>query len=238
MDPLSCMLSFGLACASAQVDAPGAKPADVAAETPPAGPAAPASASEALTRVQAFYDGLSDLQAKFSQTYVHAVYGTRTRSFGRLSLKRPGKMVWDYAKAADPDFYADGQTLWVVERDTRQVVRKKVDESDFAGAVQFLFGGRKLLDDFFVRWAPDKLAKRYGMAGHVVIELKPKRSNPHYKRLLLVVEPASGRVDAFVVRNGDDSVNHFVLSELRTNSGLPDARFRFSPPKGYDVIDE
>jgi outer membrane lipoprotein carrier protein len=84
-----------------------------------------------------------------------------------------------------------------------------------------------------VRIAPEKPAKSYAMAGHTVIELKPKEQNPHYKTLLLVVDDASGRVDAFVVRSQDNSTNHFVLTEVVTNKGLEAKDFKYKIPKGY-----
>ncbi len=194
----------------------------------------PKSASAVLATVQAFYDGTVDLQGAFKQTYVHPVYGTRTVSHGQLKLRKPGMMVWDYTGQADPDFFVDGQKLWVVEHDTRQVVSQKVEgNSNLAGAMKFLFGGQKLIKDFKVRVAPEKPAKSYGMAGHTVIELKPKEQNPHYKTLLLVVDDASGRVDAFVVRSQDNSTNHFVLTDVVTNKNLDVKDFKYKIPKGY-----
>ena len=234
-----CAFSLGLFC-SAGVDmmAPAAAAPAVAAPAAPAAPAAtkaaPESASAVLASVQSFYDGTVDLLGSFRQTYVHQVYGTRTVSKGQLKLRKPGMMVWDYEGAADPDFYVDGQKLWVVEHDTRQVVSQKVEgNSSLSGAMKFLFGGQKLIKDFKVRMAPEKPAKSYAMPGHKVIELKPKEQNPHYKTLLLVVDDATGRVDAFVVRSQDNSTNHFVLTDVTINKGLDAKDFKYKIPKGY-----
>ena len=225
-------LSVGLSLAqAAPVPAPAsAAPAPAVAPAP----AAEKSASAVLAGVQSFYDGTVDLLGKFRQTYVHQVYGTRTVSHGALKLRKPGMMVWDYDGAADPDFYVDGQKLSVVEHDTRQVVSQKVEgNTSLAGAMKFLFGGQKLIKDFKVRLAPEKPAKSYGMAGHTVIELKPKVQDPNYKTLLLVVDDPTGRVDAFVVRSQDNSTNHFVLTEVSTNKGLDAKEFKYKVPKGY-----
>jgi outer membrane lipoprotein carrier protein len=238
MDPLSCMLSFGLACAPSAPEPDPAVDAAVDAPTPPGEGAAAGSASETLGKVQKFYDQTADMKAGFTQTYLHPVYGTKEVSQGQVKVKRPGMMVWDYKKDSDPDFYADGNTLWVIERDTKQVITKDVRSSDFAGAVAFLFGGRKIVDDFFVRWAAAGLNKRYGRVDHRVVELKPKKKNPHYKRLLLVVDLPTGRVDSFVILNGDDSTNQFDLAGITTNNGLSSAAFKFKPPKNYMVIEE
>lgn len=240
MEPFSfCALSLGLFCSELAL-VPASDVMEAGAQEPAAVSAAPApadlkpSASAVLASVQAFYDGTTDLTCDFKQTYVHPIYGTRTVSHGDLRLKKPGMMVWDYEGKADPDFYVDGQKLWVVEHDTRQVVSQNVEgNSNLAGAMKFLFGGQKLIQEFKVRMAPEKPAKTYGMPGHKVIELKPKQQNPHYKTLLLVVDDLTGRVDAFVVRAQDNSTNYFVLTDVKTNQSLVAKDFKYVVPKGY-----
>ena len=210
-----CAFSLGLFCSASSLDlaaAPGPTAVSVSdAKAAPVDVAAPTdktSPSAVLASVQSFYDGTVDLTGNFRQTYVHQVYGTR--------------------------FYVDGQKLWVVEHDTRQVVSQKVEgNSSLSGAMKFLFGGQKLIKDFKVRMAPEKPAKAYAMPGHKVIELKPKEQNPHYKTLLLVVDEQTGRVDAFVVRSQDNSTNHFVLTDVVTNKGLEAKDFKYKIPKGY-----
>lgn len=247
--PIACVLSYGLMCAPGDVitEVPPPTPLEpavvepVGADPDPGGgaPAAagPGSASKVLAQVQSFYDATKDLTAQFQQTYTHPVYGTKTVSKGKLRVKKPGKMVWDYAAENAADFYVTKKKLQVVEHDLRQVVSRTVDTADFAGAEKFLFGGRQLEEDFKVRMANERLVKAYGQAGHTVIELAPEKKNPHYQSLLLVVDDATGRVDAFVVRNADKSVNHFELSGLTRNDGIADAEFTFTKPKGYAEVD-
>lgn len=245
---LTCVLSYGLMCSPAEVlDVPMPTPLEpavadpaVVAAVPGATPTTPAkgAATMVLTRVQAYYDGTTDMRSTFTQTFVHEVYGTKDINKGTLRVKKPGKMVWDYEKRTIPDIWVDGRTVNVVETDTKQVVRRTLDKADFAGAEKFLFGGNNLVDDFKVRLALPKLVKRYGKSGHTVIELKPKKKSPHYDRLLLLVDDATGRVASFVVRNAaDKSTNRFDLAVVDRNSGLPASDFSFRKPKGYILID-
>ena len=243
---LTCVLSYGLMCSPAEVlDVPPAQPLEPVAVGEPDNKGEPATpepkkgaATIVLTKVQAYYDGTDDMEAKFTQTFVHAVYGTKDVNEGTLKVKKPGKMVWDYSKENIPDIWVNGKTVNVVELDTKQVVRRTVDKADFAGAEKFLFGGNKLVDDFQVRMASETLTKRYGKAAHTVIELKPKKKSPHYDRLLLVVDDASGRVASFIVRNSaDKSTNHFDLVPVDRNKGLPASDFVFNKPKGFIVIE-
>jgi len=239
MQPLACVLSLGLACFAGPESVSGFGLGDVAKSPATVataqGPAYRPDASQVLLLVQAFYDGTSDLQARFEQTYYNPTYGTKpTTTRGDLKLKKPGRMVWDYKDKADADFFANGKQLWVVEHDTRQVITKNVDQnSDMSAAMKFLFGGQQLTREFKVRYASKQRAAKYGDDKHHVLELKPKKRNPHYKGLALVVHATTGRVDAFVVYNTDGSSNYFKLAAVRTNKGIADGVFEFDVPRGY-----
>ena len=194
----------------------------------------PDNPSEILVMVQAFYDGTADLEAKFKQTYWNPAYNEARNTSGKLKLKKPGKMVWDYKDGQDSDVFANGDTLWMVEHDTRQVIKTSVaDNSEINAALKFLFGGEKLTREFEVRYAKADKIKRYGDAEHYVLELRPKKDNKHYKGLVLMVHATTGRVDSFVVYNTDGSSNYFQLKSIKTNVGLADKLFDFKLPAGY-----
>ncbi len=241
MPALSCALSFGLLCLSGTpfgVNASFALPS-VEASAPAEAAQRPAwrpeKASEVLTLVQAFYDATKDLSASFKQTYWNPTFASKTVTKGAMRLKKPGMMVWDYDGRTEPDYYADGEKMWIVEHDTRQVVSSEVEgNSDLAAAMKFLFGGQTLVREFKVRYTRDakKIAK-YGDADHHVLDLKPRTKNPHYKGLLLAIHATTGRVDRFVVYNQDGSSNYFELSGLETNKGYTEADFAFKVPAGY-----
>lgn len=205
------------------------------AEDAPKAPAwRPDKASEVLVMVQAFYDGTKDLEAKFKQKYWNPTYGEQKTTSGKLKLKKPGKMVWDYSDGQDADYFANGDTLWMVEHDTRQVIKTSIaGNSEVNAALKFLFGGEKLTREFDVRYAKADKIERYGDADHYVLELKPKQANKHYKGLVLVIHATTGRVDSFVVYNTDESSNYFELKSIKTNVGLNDKLFDFQLPAGY-----
>ncbi len=246
---LACILSYGLTCTPATVEIaepPPPTPLEPAAGSEPEpapaddGKKAPAKgeASRKLESVQKFYDGTSDMQASFTQTYSNSVYGTKKVSKGVLKAVKPGKMVWDYAASDTPDIYVDGSRVWSVERDTKQVATRDIGKSDIAGVEKFLFGGKQLTEDFLVKIAEAKLQKRYAAKeGQTAIRMKPKKKNPHYKEIVLVVDDATGRVQAFAVWNQDGSTNLFVLAKIVRNGGLTAKDVKFVKPAGYTMID-
>lgn len=226
----------------------GSNPSDLSrlflAQEPAADPDQPAwrpeQASEVLLIVKGFYDGAKDLEAKFEQKYWNPTYNDTHTAKGKLQAKKPGKMVWDQRDEQDPDYYTDGNTLWMVEHDTRQVIKTDASNmSEISAAIQLLFEGEKLLRDYDVEYADAKRAKRYGDADHYVLELDPKAKKQHFKGLVLVVHASTGRVDGLVVYNTDGSSNYYKFSKIRTNVGLSDDRFKFERPKNYvETVEE
>lgn len=184
--------------------------------------------------VKGFYDGTQDLEAKFEHHYWNPTFDDHHTVKGKLAAKKPGKMVWDQRGDLDPDFYTDGNTLWMVEHDTRQVIKTNIDgKSEITAVVQLLFDGEKLLREYEVDYAQAKRAKRYGDADHYVLELKPKRKKQQFKGLVLIVHASTGRVDGLIIYNTDNSSNHYEFSKIRTNVGLADDRFNYERPKNY-----
>jgi outer membrane lipoprotein carrier protein len=245
MSAFSCVFTLGFTCLlSSSNPVTASAPVVSASSLAFAAPAAAASdrpawrpekASSILTLVQAFYDATADMEARFKQTYWNPTFASRTVTTGDLRLKKPGMMVWDYSGKTEPDYYADGDKMWIVEHDTRQVVSAKVDgNSDLSAAMKFLFGGQTLVKEFKVRYTKDpKKIDKYGDSAHHVLDLKPRKKSPHYKGLLLSVHATTGRVDAFVVYNQDGSSNYFRLTNLKTNRGFTKSVFKFKVPTGY-----
>ena len=232
---ISILLGSGFSAASSDAITEVIRAQNPSADKLPNAPAwRPDNASDVLVMVQGFYDGTADLEAKFKQTYWNPTYGEAKKTSGKLKLKKPGKMVWDYKDGQDADYYANGDTLWMVEHDTRQVIKTSVaGNSEVNAALKFLFGGEQLTREFKVRYAKKDKLERYGDADHYVLELKPKSANKHYKGLVLMVHATTGRVDSFVVYNTDGSSNYFRLRGIKTNVGIGDKLFDFKLPSGY-----
>jgi outer membrane lipoprotein carrier protein len=194
----------------------------------------PEQASEVLLTVKNFYDGVSDLEASFEQYHYNPKVGESHEGTGKLEAKKPNKMIWDQRDDAGADYYTDGNTLWMVEHDTRKVTKTNViGKSKLTAPLQWLFDGEKLLSEYEVDYADPEQAKRYGDADHHVLKLRPEAKSKPFKGLALVVDASTGRVDGLVVYNNDGSNNYYEFSDVRTNVGLEDGRFEFRLPADY-----
>ena len=76
----------------------------------PSSPARPsaAPAEDLARRVEERHRSARDLTARFVQTYRSGLLG-RESSSGALSLKRPGRMRWEYEAPEKKTFVSDGK---------------------------------------------------------------------------------------------------------------------------------
>jgi outer membrane lipoprotein carrier protein len=225
-------------------DAPAQTPARAAvqqAET--TGPSAPAAqrlnADAVVARVQTFYVDAQRLTALFRQTYTNTTFGKQSVSDGKLWIKKPGKMRWDYRgnqRKVNKSFISDGTTLWAVEHDNKQVFKKDLEEDMLPVAVTFLYGKGDLARDF--RASLDTSGK-YGKKSDYVLELSPRAPSAQYKTLYLVVDPANFRVKESIVIEASGNTNHFRFFSPDTKAPVQDTWFVFNEKqfKSYRVVE-
>ena len=198
--------------------------------------AAGPDANQLVGKVQKFYESTQQLTAKFRQTYKNETFGTTKVSDGRLYIKKPGKMRWDYyakkskGKKAEIEktFVSDGTMLWMVEHDQKQYAKQDLKDNMLPVAVTFLSGKGDLRRDFT---AEIDRSGSYGKKDDYVLKLTPKKPSAQYKFLYLVVDPGNFRVKQSVVVEASDNTNHFQFYEPNTTKNVKDAWFLFNEKK-------
>ena len=110
--------------------------------------------AESIARaIQAHYDTVGDFSADFLQRYQGGVLRQTATERGRLEVKKPGRMRWEYQVRERKLLVADGRKLYFYVPADRQVIIRDVPEDDRAttGAI-FLTGKGNLLRDFTVSY--------------------------------------------------------------------------------------
>jgi outer membrane lipoprotein carrier protein len=182
--------------------------------------AAPDAAAVAR-RVQAFYEGTRDLEARFVQTYSYAGFGRSQVSKGILRVKKPGRLRWDYQEPAPKTVALVGSRLVQWEPEANQAfVDEHFDATAMSAAVTFLLGKGSLAREFDL-----------SLDGEGWLSMRPRKPDPRVESIALEVG-ASGEVTATRVRDAQGNVNEIRLSEIRRNPGLPDGAFEVRIPEG------
>jgi outer membrane lipoprotein carrier protein len=220
----------GAALAVALLAGAGSAPADerrVAAADSPQD-----CAESAAAAVQARYEGVRDLQARFSQItrQAGAVPSAPTTARGSVVLAKPGKMRWTY-EAPEPSLVvSDGVTLWIYDPAFREAQRLPVSQGYLSGAaIQFLLGEGDIFRDFHVT----ALACEDDSAE---LELVP-REPATYEKLTVKVDPTTGDITGTRLVDLLGTVIVVELSELKVDQSPPASLFRFEPPEGVRVTE-
>jgi outer membrane lipoprotein carrier protein len=186
---------------------------------PPAAKPAPGEAAALAARVQAFYDHTRDLTAQFRQTYTYQGFGRKQVSSGKLLVKKPGMMRWDYESPETKTVAVKGARLVQWEPEANQAyVDEKFDSTALSAAVTFLLGKGDLLKEF-----------EASLAEGGVLLLRPRTPDPRVASIALTAAP-DGQVSVTRVVDGSGNVNEIRFLEVRRNTGLADGAFEVKLP--------
>lgn len=192
-------------------------------------PAPDACAEAAARKVQAHYESVADLRARFSQTR-DAVGGSGPTREGTVVLAKPGRMRWSYETPEPSLLVTDGQVLWMYDPLLEEAQRLPDAGGVLSGAaVAFLMGEGDLLAEFSVK-ADDC------DASPLTLQMLP-RTDAGYERLALEVDAGSGRVLASTVTDLFGNRTRVAFRDVRENTRPENELFRFTPPPGVEVFD-
>ncbi len=174
------------------------------------------------------YNHARTLQVQFTETYTGQ---GRPRQYetGQLSLRKPGRMRWDYSLPAGKLFLSDGKNVYLYTPEAKRVERMPLKETDDMRApLAFLLG--KL--DF------DKEFRDFQMmpkAGNYLVSATAKSDKLPYDHVELLVTPGF-EIRTLVVRGLDKSLLTYQFDQEKINPPVDDRQFKFQMPAGATLI--
>ena len=196
--------------------------------------AADPSAPEFALALQRRYDLIRDFSTEFTHTYEGGVLRKQITERGRLLIKKPGRMRWEYAPPEEKVFVSDGARMYsYIPQDKQVIVASIPREDDAATPTLFLAGKGNLTRDF----TPSLVDVPEGVhAGNRAIKLVPKSPQREYDWLVLVVDGGSLSLRGLVTVDAQGGKSSFSFQNLKENVGLADKEFVFKIPRGVDVV--
>jgi len=203
----------------------------------------PAVASEegvkdVVKKLQSRYEQTKDLSAEFKQTTKIEGFATPIRSSGKMYIKKPGRLRWDYADPNVEEIYVNQNDVKMYVPEHKQVLVGKLTQMAASQApLQLLQGAAKLEEqyDLDLSRAGDK-----GEGGLPVITLLPKQDGNEsvrtVTRIVLEVQPKTYFIKRVAIHELSGNVSTFEFFNLKPNSGLKPALFDFAVPPGVEVV--
>jgi outer membrane lipoprotein carrier protein len=192
------------------------------------------AATELAQALQHKYDTIKDFSADFVHTYRGGLLRRETVERGRLLVKKPGKMRWEYTTPEEKLFVADGVKVYTYIPQDRQVLVNPLPANDQATSPALFLAGRGSLVRDFVASAAEAPADV--PPGTRALKLMPKTPQAEYETIVLAVDPQSLALRALVTVDPQGGTSTFVFTNLKENVGIADKMFVFNIPRGVSVV--
>ena len=188
-----------------------------------------ASLASGLDDFLAFNSATHTATARFEQQVFDRAGKVVERASGTFAFARPGKFRWTYEKPNKQLLVADGAKLWIYDPDLAQVSIKRMDNA-ISSTPAALLAGRQDITALFT------LRDGGAADGLEWVEATPKSRDTGFDRVRLgLAEKKLAAMELF-----DQLGGHTLLrfSDLKPNPAVPPETFRFTPPKGIDVLED
>ncbi len=183
--------------------------------------------ADAKNRLEAFVDSTKGLKAQFTQT-VFDRNGRKTQeATGSLYFSRPGKFRWVYQKPYAQLIVGDGKKLWVYDEDLDQVTVRKLDRAIGESPAALLAGNNDIEKLFTLKDAGSKDGLEW-------LEATPKSAEGSFEVVRLGFKGDDLHTMELKDNFGQTTLLRFV--GLQRNPAMGSSLFRFTPPKGADII--
>ena len=195
---------------------------------------APEARAAALDQLRSFLTQTSSARGDFVQRVTssqNARPGAKapTASSGQFVFQRPGKFRWTYQKPYEQLIIGDGQRLVLFDKDLNQVTIKKLQASLPSSPASILFGSNEFEKEFEVSDA----GVRDGLEWIVA---KPRAKDTTFERIEIGFR--DGLPQAMLLADGFGQTTQLTFSKVERNPKLDADAFRFTPPKGADVLED
>jgi outer membrane lipoprotein carrier protein len=187
----------------------------------------------------AFANGLDDFlafnaatrtaTARFEQQVFDRAGKVVDRASGTFAFARPGKFRWTYEKPHKQLLVGDGAKLWIHDPDLNQVTVKRIDNAISSTPAALLAGKDDITALFTLRDA--------GTAdGLAWVEATPKAPDTGFERVRLGLNGKTLAAMELQDQLGGRTMLRFF--DLKANAAVAADTFKFTPPKGADVIED
>ncbi|HEY7128560.1 MAG TPA: outer membrane lipoprotein carrier protein LolA [Nitrospira sp.] len=193
---------------------------------------------DVMKRLQARYEKTKDLQADFTQKTTIEGFERPMTSSGKVYIKKPGRLRWNYLDPSTEDIYVDRDDVKVYVPEHKQVLVGKLTHMAASRApLELLQGAAKLDASFDAEPTP---GKSRGVGGIRLVTLVPKsrEGEVHGAMQKIVVEvfPKTYFIRSLSLYEISGNVSNFEFSSLQSNIGLDDDLFVPKFPPDVEVV--
>ncbi|MFK7855220.1 MAG: outer membrane lipoprotein chaperone LolA [Granulosicoccus sp.] len=186
-----------------------------------------AQSADSLEQLDSFIKDVETFQADFEQTLYDVDSEPLQTSVGSIKLKRPGQFVWSYTQPDDQQIVADGERIWMYDKDLEQVTVNAIDSRVEGTPLVLLMRSAPLDETFDI--------KALGEADGINwVELTPKKQTSDFELIFIGLNESG--LAAMELRDNFGQATQIRFSNFEAGIALDDSLFEFVIPDGVDVI--
>jgi len=182
--------------------------------------------SASLERFQSYLRTTQAARGDFEQKVYDKTGKLVQDSKGSFAFLRPGRFRWTYLKPPQV-IVGDGERVWIHDADLNQVTVRRVARVLGSTPAALLAGASDIDKAFELKESGEKDGLEW-------LEAKPREKEAGFERIRLGL--ATGGVAAMELVDHFGQTTVLRFSNMVRNPQIDPATFRFTPPKGADVL--
>lgn len=186
--------------------------------------------ASAIEQFKNFVVNTKTAKGEFLQIQMKMVNGTaktgKTAS-GTFKFARPGKFVWTYTKPYEQILQADGDKLYLYDKDLNQVTIKSLGNAIASSPAAILFGSVDLDKNFMMKDVGIKQGIEW-------LEAIPKTKDSQFDSIGIGMK--DGVPVSMELRDSFGQLSLVTLKNFEKNPTFAADQFKFIVPQGADVL--
>lgn len=166
-------------------------------------------------------------KARFAQIVVDKNLKELQKVTGSMQFVRPGRFRWEYDKPYEQSIIGDGSKLWIYDKDLNQVTVRKLDKALGSSPAALLAGSNEIEKSYDLT----NLGPQEGLDW---LEAVPKSKDTSFERIRLGF--GKNGLEAMELRDQFNQTTVIKFANVERNPKISPDAFKFTPPKGADVI--
>ena len=191
-------------------------------------------AGAGVDSLNAFFSQVKTLRADFIQYRTDQQGRVVQESKGILLLQKPGKVRLEYSTPYKQLYVADGEKIWSYDPDLEQAIVKKMDSAIGDTPILLLSGHSDLEKSFNIR----ELEQGKDRQSLDWVELTPKRPEAAFERVRIAFTRKNRELRIMELEDALGFSTFMEFHNVERNITHAFNAFRFTPPKGVDVISD
>jgi outer membrane lipoprotein carrier protein len=185
--------------------------------------------ADAVDTLRQFARDVNSGRASFAQTVTSPDGVKKKSSAGRFEFARPDRFRFVYLKPFEQQIVADGQKVWLYDVDLNQVTVRAMTQA-LGATPAALLAGSNLDQDFELSALPARDGLEWAQA-------RPRvKEGATFATLRVGFKGKT--LDTLEIDDAFGQRSTLRFADFASNLKLADDAFRFTPPKGVDVIEQ